>query len=136
MTHTIKSHCSKSAQLLEVLDNYEQVLVVMHDNPDPDAIAAAWGLEVLIHEKLKKPVRLVGGGAIVRAENRRINVLSLDGVSPTLENLKSGQYPIEKIIYAVTRPNSSELAHSFLAFLKSDEARALILANGGLPGDR
>ncbi|WP_372981969.1 PstS family phosphate ABC transporter substrate-binding protein [Marinobacter sediminum] len=73
---------------------------------------------------------------LVRAENRRINVLSLEGVSPTLENLESGQYPIEKTIYAVTRPNSSELADSFLAFLKSDKARELILANGGLPGDR
>jgi nanoRNase/pAp phosphatase (c-di-AMP/oligoRNAs hydrolase) len=41
----------------------------MHDNPDPDAIAAGWALTVLIHERLQKPVKLVGGGAIVRAEN-------------------------------------------------------------------
>jgi nanoRNase/pAp phosphatase (c-di-AMP/oligoRNAs hydrolase) len=44
----------------------------MHDNPDPDAIASGWGIEVLVHEKLRIPVSLVGGGAIVRAENRHM----------------------------------------------------------------
>ena len=44
----------------------------MHDNPDPDAIASGWAVEVLVHEKLGIPVRVVGGGAIVRAENRHM----------------------------------------------------------------
>ncbi|NND97210.1 MAG: hypothetical protein HKN47_07770 [Pirellulaceae bacterium] len=44
----------------------------MHDNPDPDAIASGWAIEVLVQEKLQKPVRVVGGGAIVRAENRHM----------------------------------------------------------------
>jgi nanoRNase/pAp phosphatase (c-di-AMP/oligoRNAs hydrolase) len=51
---------------------YEQVLVVTHDYPDPDAIASGWALRWLITEKLGKPVRLIGGGAIVRAENRHM----------------------------------------------------------------
>ncbi len=46
--------------------------MVMHDNPDPDAIAAGWGLEVLIRERLGIPVEVVAGGAIVRAENRHM----------------------------------------------------------------
>ncbi|HRX77451.1 MAG: DHH family phosphoesterase [Planctomycetaceae bacterium] len=62
----------RSTQLLDVLDPYEHVLVIMHDNPDPDAIASGWAIEVLVHEKLGKPVRVVGGGAIVRAENRHM----------------------------------------------------------------
>jgi nanoRNase/pAp phosphatase (c-di-AMP/oligoRNAs hydrolase) len=60
---------STSSQLLEVLADYERVLVVMHDNPDPDAISSGWGIEVLVRERLNKPVRVVAGGAIVRAEN-------------------------------------------------------------------
>ncbi len=63
---------SSSARLLEVLGNYERVLVVMHDNPDPDAIASGWGVEVLVRECLQKPVRVIGGGAIVRAENQQM----------------------------------------------------------------
>lgn len=60
---------SLSARFLRVLAPYERVKVVMHDNPDPDAIAAGWAITVLIQERLGKPVKLVGGGAIVRAEN-------------------------------------------------------------------
>ncbi len=46
--------------------------MLMHDNPDPDAIASGWALKVLIEERQQKRVRLVGGGAIVRAENRHM----------------------------------------------------------------
>src|SRR5690606_25783102 len=51
---------------------FDEVVVVTHDNPDPDAIASGWGLSVLIRERLRKPVRLVAGGAIIRAENLRM----------------------------------------------------------------
>jgi nanoRNase/pAp phosphatase (c-di-AMP/oligoRNAs hydrolase) len=53
----------------------------MHDNPDPDAIAAGWGVWKLVQEKLGVPVRLLGGGAIVRAENR----LMVELLQPPLE---------------------------------------------------
>ncbi|TWU31362.1 DHH family phosphoesterase [Novipirellula artificiosorum] len=61
---------SVSTKLLELLRDYQRVVVVMHDNPDPDAIASGWAVKVLIDERLRKPTRVVGGGAIVRAENR------------------------------------------------------------------
>ncbi len=78
---TNTSSTSKSLQLLDVLSDYRRVLVVMHDNPDPDAIAAGWGVEVLIREKLGIPVRIAAGGAIVRAENRHM----VDLLSPPIE---------------------------------------------------
>lgn len=61
-----------SDRLLKVLADYEQVLVVMHDNPDPDAIASGWAVVSLIHQKLAKPTNLIAGGAILRAENRHM----------------------------------------------------------------
>ncbi len=54
------------------LSHYERFLVVMHDNPDPDVIAAAWSVLALIEDKLHKSTRIVGGGAIVRAENKHM----------------------------------------------------------------
>ena len=72
MSQPIQTSLSRSARLLEVLGSYDQVLVVMHDNPDPDAIASGWGVEVLVRETLGHTVRVVGGGAIVRAENRHM----------------------------------------------------------------
>jgi nanoRNase/pAp phosphatase (c-di-AMP/oligoRNAs hydrolase) len=70
-----------SDRLLNVLADYPRVVVVMHDNPDPDAIATGWAIYALIEERLQKPVRLLGGGGIVRAENRHLVEL----LSPPLE---------------------------------------------------
>ena len=46
----------RSDRLLRVLADYEQVVVVTHDTPDPEAIAAEWAIHSLVHERLKKPV--------------------------------------------------------------------------------
>ena len=62
----------QSQRLLDVLADYERVLVIAHDNPDPDAIAAGWAIISLVEQRLDKPVRLVAGGAIVRAENKHM----------------------------------------------------------------
>lgn len=62
----------RSQPLLDVLAEYREVFVVTHDNPDPDAIATGWAIHELIVKKLSKPVRLIGGGGIVRAENRHM----------------------------------------------------------------
>jgi nanoRNase/pAp phosphatase (c-di-AMP/oligoRNAs hydrolase) len=59
----------KSCRFLDALRDHGRVVVVMHDNPDPDAIATGWAVRVLIEERLGKPASLVAGGAIVRAEN-------------------------------------------------------------------
>lgn len=59
----------RSDRLLRVLDEYRKVIVIMHNTPDPDAIAAGWALLVLISRRLHKPVRLLGRGPILRPEN-------------------------------------------------------------------
>ena len=69
---------SISSRLLERLSDFERVVVVMHDNPDPDAIASGWGIKVLIDQTVAIPTRVIGGGAIVRAENRQMVELGQD----------------------------------------------------------
>ena len=45
-------HASRrSDRLLKVLADHDQVLVVTHDNPDPDAIASSFGLQYLLKQK-------------------------------------------------------------------------------------
>ena len=44
-----------STRLLTLLSRYERVLVVMHDNPDPDAVAAGWAMLRLVELRLKLP---------------------------------------------------------------------------------
>jgi len=59
-------------QLLRVVAPFERILVMAHDNPDPDAIASGWALKYLLEAQLERDVGLVAGGEIVRAENRKM----------------------------------------------------------------
>ncbi len=54
------------------LGGAESVLVLTHDNPDPDAIASAAGLGFLVERLSGVPVTLSFGGIIGRAENRAL----------------------------------------------------------------
>src|SRR5580704_5054632 len=62
----------QSERLLRILAPYSAIRIVTHDNPDPDAIAAGWGLHRLFTEHFDRPIEFVAGGAIVRAENRHL----------------------------------------------------------------
>src|SRR3954469_2530798 len=48
----------------------KSALVYMHDNPDPDALAAALGLKRLLEHELGVTVTLGHGGIVGRAQNR------------------------------------------------------------------
>jgi nanoRNase/pAp phosphatase (c-di-AMP/oligoRNAs hydrolase) len=50
----------------------KRVLILMHDNPDPDAIASAWGLSYLLKKKLSLTSTITYSGLIGRAENRAL----------------------------------------------------------------
>ena len=47
-------------------------LVLTHDNPDPDSIASAWILAVILHRGFHRQVTIAYGGIIGRAENRQM----------------------------------------------------------------
>lgn len=60
------------SQMRWVLGEAEHVVVLTHDNPDPDAIASAAGLGFLIERISGVSVTLAFGGIIGRAENRSL----------------------------------------------------------------
>jgi nanoRNase/pAp phosphatase (c-di-AMP/oligoRNAs hydrolase) len=54
------------------------LLIYMHDNPDPDALAAAMGLKRLVEHDVSVPATLALGGIVGRAENRAmVDVLKI-----------------------------------------------------------
>ena len=71
----------KSTRLLQTVAAYEHCVIVAHDNPDPDAIAAGWALHHLLQERLNREVRVLAGGSIERAENRHM----VDLLMPPIE---------------------------------------------------
>jgi len=68
------------AKLNTVLDGARTLLVVMQNNPDPDAIAAAAGLREIANELHGISCSLAHGGAIGRAEN--IALVKYLGLNP------------------------------------------------------
>ncbi len=78
----------KSERFLEACRDCESVVFVTHDNPDPDAIATGWALKTLVDQRLGLPTRLVGGGVVVRAENRQL----LQLLEPPLELVSSPEF--------------------------------------------
>jgi nanoRNase/pAp phosphatase (c-di-AMP/oligoRNAs hydrolase) len=61
----------RSDRFLEAVSG-RPVTIVTHDNPDPDAIASGWALWVLLRKTRDQAARLIGRGAIVRAENQHM----------------------------------------------------------------
>lgn len=70
----------------EILKNTRRLLILPHDNPDPDAISSAVTLAYIIKNVFKIPTVVKYGGIIGRAENQAmIRVLGLR-VTPLTEN--------------------------------------------------
>jgi nanoRNase/pAp phosphatase (c-di-AMP/oligoRNAs hydrolase) len=72
MLRSLSKRTRRSDRLLQVLADFDRYLIVTHDSPDPDAIASACALAPLLEQRLKKPVRVVAGGAVTRGENLRM----------------------------------------------------------------
>lgn len=66
------------AEKLIALKVRGKVLIVPHDNPDPDALASAWGVQHFLHKTRNIPADIAYAGLIGRAENRAlVDVLTL-----------------------------------------------------------
>ena len=64
-------------------------------------------------------------------KNPDIKLLSIDGIAPTVENIKNGSYPITASLYAVTyEGNDNENIDKFIEWVLSDEGQYLIEKTG------
>lgn len=72
---------AKLQRLLKLARGRKHGLVLTHDNPDPDSLASAIALALLLEKKAGVPTRVAYGGIIGRAENIAfVKVLKLDVV--------------------------------------------------------
>jgi nanoRNase/pAp phosphatase (c-di-AMP/oligoRNAs hydrolase) len=114
-------------QLAEVLADRNRILVLLHSDPDPDAIASGLAMErILRHLLPEKAVTLSYGGMIGRAENRTMaslftphivhipaaeaaarlaqyDAIALVDTQPGAGNhiLYGTQYPLEDVVMAI-----------------------------------
>ncbi|AJE02571.1 substrate-binding domain-containing protein [Geobacter pickeringii] len=58
-------------------------------------------------------------------ERTPLNVLTLNGVKPTVKSLANGTYPLAKDIRFITTKHTSSAAHKFIDFVASPQGRAI-----------
>ena len=62
--------------------------------------------------------------------NDTVKAVKVDGVEPTVENIKSGEYPIVRPFNVVTGSDLSDLAKDFISFIMSKEGQTIIGEEG------
>src|SRR3954454_9631293 len=78
---------------LTQLAGRKSLLVYTHDNPDPDALAAALGLGRLAEHVLGARVTLAQGGIVGRAQNRamvetlKMSLTPVDSLDPSAHEI-------------------------------------------------
>jgi nanoRNase/pAp phosphatase (c-di-AMP/oligoRNAs hydrolase) len=76
--------------LLRPLKGRRKVLILTHENPDPDSIAAAFGLKFILRRLAGIPCVIAYGGIIGRAENRAmVKLLGIDIVGLSKVNVRN-----------------------------------------------
>ena len=97
----------------------KKVLVLTHNNPDPDAIAAGWALCHLIRRKFKAHAELAYGGLIARAENRAmVRLLNID-IKP-LDSLRLQDFDVYALVDTQPRAGNNNLPHGLKASIVID----------------
>lgn len=71
MNHIQKTQL-KLQQLKGILENHKSMLIVLQDNPDPDAIASAVALRKLANTQANIQCSITHGGTVGRGENRAL----------------------------------------------------------------
>ncbi|HEY7745655.1 MAG TPA: DHH family phosphoesterase [Desulfuromonadales bacterium] len=72
----------RAAQLVEWVRGKGRILIVAHDNPDPDSLAAAFALRHLFLVKTGQEATIAFGGVIGRGENQlMVRELEIDAVA-------------------------------------------------------
>jgi len=69
----------------------------------------------------------------VISENLAVNILSYNGVQPSIRTLSDKTYPLQKSQFLVLSPNTSAEAHRFAEFITSPAAFKILQASGNVP---
>lgn len=72
----------------------------------------------------------MGYSFVMKGDTR---VVSLDGIEPTIENIKNGSYPLARKLYFVTLGRPSAGARAFIDYVLSPTGQQIAMENGFIP---
>lgn len=103
MAKVIPIASGRFERMLSALEGKRRLIILTHDNPDPDSIASALGLQALVHEHTRTKADVAYGGYIGRAENRAmIRLLKIELLHAT--RIDFGEYDATAVVD--TQPGS------------------------------
>ena len=97
---SVKQHIKK---LDEIMQDSQEMLIVVHNDPDPDALATAAALHHLIRERYSVAVSIAYGGDIARAENKAL-LRELDVQLKQINRIRYDKY--DRIATVDTQPGA------------------------------
>jgi len=105
-----------------------------NDNIYTEAVVAP-GTSVMMTNVAENPNAIGYASTGVALTDNRVRVLNIDGVAPTVENMLSGSYPIQRpfIIGYSSQNGLSPLAQDFVDFIFSAEGQAVVAGRGYVP---
>ena len=68
--------------------------------------------------------------SLVISEKRAVRILSLDGITPSVQTLSDRSYPYAKTFFMVTRRNPTDSVRRFIDFVGSPRGSAILAENG------
>jgi len=110
---------SRLDQIQKVVEGKKEVLIVLHNNPDPDALASAAALKYLLREKWGVPSVIAYGGIVGRAENQAmIRYLKMD-VKP-LSEINLRHFPVLALVDSQPGAGNNSLPRRILPAIVID----------------
>ncbi len=113
-------------------DTFQEVIMGSKEAESPGVI-----IETADSSEVKTAIRgsdnaigYMGYSYVMRGDAK---VLSLDGVYPSIENIKDESYPLARLLYFVTLGQPSAGARAFIDYVLSPEGQDIATDNGFIP---
>lgn len=106
-------------------------LIGLKGKADISGVIVATGTAAVLAEVKGNPLAI--GYDSLGYITDEVKTIKVDGVYPTIANIKSGDYKISRplnVVYQESNVSSSEVNSAFLTFLKSSDAQEIISSNG------
>jgi nanoRNase/pAp phosphatase (c-di-AMP/oligoRNAs hydrolase) len=114
----------KIEKLDELLSRKRKILILTHNNPDPDSLAAAWALKYLFHIRCRVDSVVAYGGIIGRAENRAMVKYLGMGITP-LSQVTIKNFSVIALVDSQPGAGNTLLPKSILPTIVIDHHRPL-----------
>jgi len=115
---------------VEIVD----ITIQGNDNITMEAVVAP-GTSVMMTNVAENPRAIGYASTGVALGDSRVNVLSIDGIAPTVENMLNGTYAIQRpfVIGYNTTTGLNPLAQDFVDFIFSAQGQDVVVGRGYVP---